>query len=93
MLLQFVKASSVDRALVPMLRANLRLANHDYLAAIALYNEALSQYGMDWPELYYNRGVAYVLLNNYANGCADLSFSAESGFVPANALYRDLCNF
>ncbi len=38
-----------DRALIPMLRANLRLANHDYLAAIALYNEALYQYGEDWP--------------------------------------------
>lgn len=82
-----------DRALIPMLRANLRLANHDYLAAIALYNEALREYGEDWPELYYNRGVAYVLLNNYTNGCTDLARSMEAGFVPATELFQSMCNF
>lgn len=93
LLLDHGQSNAVDRALIPMLRANLRLAGHDYLAAIALYNQALRQYGVDWPELYYNRGLAYVLLNNYGNGCSDLSLSAESGFVPAAEMYRDLCNF
>lgn len=76
-----------------MLLGNLSMLNHDYPAAINLYTEAMLTDGADWPELYYNRGLGYVLLNIYANGCADLREAAKSDYEPAKVMLDCLCNF
>ncbi|MFK8162554.1 MAG: hypothetical protein AB8H12_08835 [Lewinella sp.] len=76
-----------------MLLANLSMLNHDYAEAINLYTDASLKDAVDWPELHYNRGLGYILLNNYMNGCEDLSKSAKDGFEPAAVMYQSLCNF
>jgi hypothetical protein len=76
-----------------MLLANLSMLNHDYAEAINLYTDASLKNAVAWPELYYNRGLGYILLNNYMSGCQDLSNSAKDGFKPAAVMYQSLCNF
>jgi tetratricopeptide (TPR) repeat protein len=76
-----------------MLLANLSMLNHDYAEAINLYTDASLKDAVDWPELHYNRGLGYILLNNYMNGCEDLSSAAKDGFKPAVVMYQSLCNF
>ena len=76
-----------------MLEGNLDMLNHDYLAAVASYNQAIDLHGNEWPEITYNRGLAFILLNNYTNGCAELDVSARQGFAPANKMLRSLCTF
>lgn len=76
-----------------MLLANLALLNHDYAEAINLYTDASLNNAVVWPELHYNRGLSYILLNNYMSGCEDLSRSARDGFEPGAVMYQSLCNF
>ena len=76
-----------------MLEANLALLNHEYPAAINLYTDAEFKHGADWPELYYNRGLGYILQFNYMNGCEDLAKASRDGFAPAQAMLSSLCNF
>lgn len=76
-----------------MLEANLALLNHDYPAAINLYTDAAFKHGADWPELYYNRGLGYILQFNYMNGCEDLTTASREGYAPAKAMLTSLCNF
>lgn len=82
-----------NRGVRRMLEANLALLNHDYTAAINLYSDAEHKHGADWPELYYNRGLGYILQFNYMNGCDDLSKASREGFAPAKAMLSSLCNF
>jgi tetratricopeptide (TPR) repeat protein len=79
-------------AVKSMLEANLAMLNHDYSEAINLYTDAESRLLNDWPELHYNRGLGYILLHNYMNGCADLSEASRAGFAPAEMMYSSLCN-
>jgi hypothetical protein len=76
-----------------MLEGNINMLNHDYLGAVAAYNQAVDFHANDWPEITYNRGLAFILLNNYTNGCAELDSSARQGFAPAEKMLRSLCNF
>ncbi|WP_026232194.1 tetratricopeptide repeat protein [Neolewinella persica] len=76
-----------------MLLANLSMLNHDYAQAINLYTDASLKDAVNWPELYYNRGLGHILLNNYMNGCEDLSKSAKDGFKPGVLMFQSLCNF
>ncbi|MEM6770992.1 MAG: hypothetical protein AAF597_10440 [Bacteroidota bacterium] len=82
-----------DQGVRRMLEANLALLNHDYPAAINLYSDAEYKHGADWPELYYNRGLGYILQFNYMNGCEDLTHASREGFAPAKAMLSSLCNF
>lgn len=76
-----------------MLMANLAMLNHEYADAINLYTDAALKNGVNWPELYYNRGLGYILVNNYMGGCQDLSRAAQDGFRPAAVMLDCLCNF
>jgi len=75
-----------------MLEANLAMLNHDYAGAVNLYTDAALKGGVDWPELHYNRGLGFILLQNYMGGCEDLSRAARADFGPAVVMYRSLCN-
>ncbi|MEO0734841.1 MAG: hypothetical protein AAFZ52_18535, partial [Bacteroidota bacterium] len=79
-------------AVKQMLEANLYMLNHDYREAVNLYTDAQAKQVAKWPELTYNRGLGYILLHEYVNGCADLSEAARSGFAPAVTMYGSLCN-
>ncbi|MEL7160778.1 MAG: hypothetical protein AAFN92_08470, partial [Bacteroidota bacterium] len=79
-------------AVTQMLEANLAMLNHDYSAAVSLYGDAATKNTTDWPEITYNRGLGYILLHDYVNGCADLSQAARSGFAPAATMFGSLCN-
>jgi len=76
-----------------MLEGNLDMLNHDYLGAIAAYNQALDFHLTPWPEISYNRGLAFILVDNYTNGCAELRYAARQGFEPAERMLGSLCNF
>lgn len=76
-----------------MLEGNLDMLNHDYLGAVAAYNQAIDFHASPWPEITYNRGLAFILLNNYTNGCAELEESAREGFAPAAKMLGSLCSF
>lgn len=76
-----------------MLLANLSMLNHDYVAAINLYTDAQLKDAVDWPELQYNRGLGYILVNDYMSGCNDLKQAAREGFKPASVMFESLCNF
>ncbi len=76
-----------------MLLANLAMLNHDYAEAINLYTDVSLKEAVSWPELNYNRGLGYILMNDYVNGCQDLSQAAKAGFKPANVMLESLCNF
>lgn len=80
-------------ALLSMIDGNTRLLEHDYWGAISRYNDAMRQFSEPWPELLYNRGIAYLLVDNYNNGCDDLNRSVALGFNPAAELYLHVCNF
>lgn len=76
-----------------MLEGNLDMLNHDYLGAVAAYNQAIDFHLAPWPEITYNRGLAFILLDNYTNGCAELQSSAQEGFMPARKMLSSLCSF
>lgn len=82
-----------NTSVVDMFYGNLAMLEHDYDKAVAHYNNALLTNTVNWPELYYNRGLGNILLHNYMNGCADLSTSAQAGFAPAQVMLNSLCNF
>lgn len=86
-----------DRVIEPdlgfMLEGNLDMLNHDYLGAVAAYNQAIDFHQAPWPEITYNRGLAFILLDNYTNGCAELQTSAQQGFEPAREMLGSLCTF
>jgi len=46
-----------------------------------------------WPELHYNRGLGYILMHNYMNGCEDLALAAKKGFGTAAIMRQSLCDF
>lgn len=75
-----------------MLEANLAMLNHNYADAVNLYTDASLKNGVEWPELYYNRGLGNILLQNYMGGCEDLSRAARADFGPAVVMYQSLCN-
>lgn len=75
-----------------MLEANLAMLNHRYAEAVNLYTDASLKNAVSWPELHYNRGLGYILLHNYMNGCEDLSRAAKAGFGPAVVMQQSLCN-
>lgn len=81
-----------NSAVKSMLRGNLAMLNHDYAGAIELYNASENQTIANWPEVNYNRGLAHILLQNYVQGCADLSDAARSGFTPAATMHISLCD-
>ena len=73
-----------------LMLGNLALLRQDFLTAVQYYDDAVLS-GAHWPELYYNRGLAYILLNKYANGCSDLEQSYRLGFLPGETMLRSLC--
>ena len=75
-----------------MLEANLAMLNHNYSAAINLYTDAALNNVVTWPELHYNRGLGYILMHNYMNGCEDLALAAKKGFGPAVIMRQSLCD-
>ena len=75
-----------------MLEANLAMLNHNYADAVNLYTDASLKNGVEWPELYYNRGLGFILMQNYMSGCEDLSRAVEDDFGPAVVMYQSLCN-
>ncbi len=76
-----------------MLEGNLAMLNQDFPAAINLYTDAELKHGSTWPELYYNRGLGYILQLNYMSGCQDLTKASRAGFPPAKSMLSSLCNF
>lgn len=76
-----------------MLNANMAMLNHDYAAAVNLYTDAALKDGVDWPELFYNRGLGSILLHDYMNGCQDLARAAKADYGPATVMFGSLCNF
>lgn len=90
---QLMRDRLIDEDLGFMLEGNLDMLNHDYLGAIAAYNQALDFHLTPWPEVNYNRGLAFILIDNYTNGCAELRHAAYQGFSPAEGMLRSLCNF
>lgn len=76
-----------------MLEANLAMLNHNYADAVNLYTDASLKNAVDWPEMHYNRGLGFILLHDYMNGCKDLSSAAKDGFGPAAVMFQSLCNF
>lgn len=81
-----------NSAVKSMLKGNLAMLNHDYPEAIELYNAAESQTIANWPEVFYNRGLGRILMQDYMNGCADLSRAARSGYAPAATMHVSLCD-
>lgn len=75
-----------------MLEANLAMLNHNYSEAVNLYTDAALKGGVAWPELHYNRGLGFILMQNYMNGCEDLALAAKEGFGPGVVMYESLCN-
>jgi tetratricopeptide (TPR) repeat protein len=71
---------------------NLALLKQDYLTAVRYYNDAFSA-GADWPEMYYNRGLAEILQYSFSQGCADLAVSYQGGYAPALGLHTALCTY
>ena len=59
----------------------------EYGDAIEAYTEAIRQEPR-MPESYYNRGIAYILLNNIDQGLADLSQAGELGLYQAYSLIK-----
>ncbi len=84
---------TLDPALVNLVRGNLLLLDNDRLGAIASYTRALEGNIAVAPEIRYNRGLAYILNNNYQDGCEDLRQSSAGGFEPAGAMLGGLCDF
>jgi len=74
------------------LMANLAMLNHNYADAVNLYTDASLKNGVEWPELHYNRGLGFILMQNYMSGCEDLSHAAKDDFGPAVVMYKSLCN-
>ncbi len=81
-----------SRQWTDLMLGNLALLRQDLLTAVQYYNDAVLS-GAHWPELYYNRGLASILLNQYVTGCADLRQSVELGFAPGETMLRSLCTF
>uniref|UniRef100_UPI003B515E9B hypothetical protein n=1 Tax=Neolewinella sp. TaxID=2993543 RepID=UPI003B515E9B len=75
-----------------LMLGNLALLRQDLMTAVQYYDDAVLS-GAHWPELYYNRGLAHILLNNYANGCGDLERSYRLGFLPGETMLRSLCTY
>ncbi|PHI21562.1 hypothetical protein CEQ90_01745 [Lewinellaceae bacterium SD302] len=90
---EFMEDRLISEDLGFMLEGNLDMLNHDYLGAVAAYNQAMDFHFEPWPEITYNRGLAFILLDNYTNGCAELQRSAQEGFEPARRMLAGLCNF
>ena len=75
-----------------LMRGNLALLRQDFQAAIQYFDQAELS-GANWPELYYNRGLTSILLNNYATGCSDLQRSYSLGFTAGETMLRNLCTY
>lgn len=89
----YVQDRRHEAGLAKLLNGNLALLNQDYDAAIALYTDAILKDNTRWPELYYNRGLAYLQLQLFPNGCEDLRAAADQDFRPAELMMQSLCNF
>ena len=59
----------------------------EYSDAVEAYSEAIRQ-DSRMPEAYYNRGIAYILMNNIDKGLADLSQAGELGLYQAYSLIK-----
>ncbi len=68
-------------------RGNILVRMMEYGDAIEAYTEAIRQEPR-MPESYYNRGIAYILLNNIDQGLADLSQAGELGLYQAYSLIK-----
>ncbi|NJC26229.1 tetratricopeptide repeat protein [Neolewinella antarctica] len=81
------------QAVRAMLLGNLEFMGRNYNDAIVLYSAALAVNVEKWPELYYNRGLAHILMNDYVSGCQDLKEAERSDELQlAKTMYDCLCN-
>lgn len=75
--------------------AGLYLRNEDYKAAVTAYTRAIDlmqQAGAkDDPDLYYNRGVARLELNQTEQACRDLTIAENLGHIYAPDVRADRC--
>lgn len=74
-----------------MLGANLAMLRYRFQDAVEGYGRGMNAADGRYPELRYNRGLAYILLYNYDAGCADLRSAANDGYSPARVMYNRLC--
>ena len=68
-------------------RGNILVRMMEYSDAVEAYSEAIRQ-DSRMPEAYYNRGIAYILMNNIDKGLADLSQAGELGLYQAYSLIK-----
>lgn len=80
----------LDTAESYMNRANLFMVFGIPQKAVIDYTKAL-QLGSDDAEVYYNRGLAFLLLYDNNSSCADLEKSSELGFVRAEEMLNYFC--
>jgi serine/threonine-protein kinase len=72
------------------MKGNLLVLHGDLLAAIDCYSRAIS-YDNEYADAVYNRGIAFLLLNNPFKSCEDLELSIELGYSKAEVILENFC--
>ncbi|MGB3548148.1 MAG: hypothetical protein WBA17_14320 [Saprospiraceae bacterium] len=82
-----------ERATKAFLHGTLEMILHDYQSALADYDRVVQYGGGNWPELQYNRALAYILSNNFNQGCTLLSEAVNADYPPAERIYVPVCGY
>jgi curved DNA-binding protein CbpA len=73
-------------------RAGTRIsAIKDYNGAIYDYTNAIVHSEKENPTLYFKRGIAYIVLEDYSKGCNDMNKAASLGYSEANDYLQEYC--
>ncbi|MEN0006586.1 MAG: tetratricopeptide repeat protein [Bacteroidota bacterium] len=75
-----------------LLRGTILLLLNEPYAAIDDFNLAIN-WSDSYPEAYYSRGLAKLLVNNRSDACYDLELSAEKGFEKGQVKHQYFCAF
>jgi Flp pilus assembly protein TadD len=75
-----------------LLRGSILLLLNQPYAAIDDFNLAI-QWTKNYPEAYYSRGLARILVNNRTDACYDLERSAEQGYQKGQQKLDYFCSF
>ncbi len=71
-------------------RGNLLMVFNREKEAITDYTTVINK-SLNNAEAYYNRGLAFLKLNDFTSACVDLDKSAQTGFLPAKEMYDQYC--
>jgi tetratricopeptide (TPR) repeat protein len=72
------------------LKGNLHLLYADYYEAISCYDRAISL-NSEYPEAFFNRGLAHLLSYSPGRGCDDLQVSERLGYKRAEKVINSFC--